>query len=307
MNKLNLKVVVSFLLCAGISTSVLAQSPLWQGKGRIAVSSDGNEHDHDDWAATPLSLALIAAKGLQDKMALYTYGDHVWGSNIDMPTGKGGLNAYEQMRESALVGAEMFGFKKSRFICAVDNPEKAYDAMAKAINESSEDNPLFIVAAGPMQVVGEGIRRSDYDKRQYVTVIYHSRWNDNHAANPGKWEPEHKGWTFEMMKHVFGTERGGMVRFIHILDQNGGDDYIGLNCPIKHFDWIKTSPSRYNKLYRKGAWDWLYSRQEACIKKGGKNFDPSDAGMLIYLFTGIEKTNPDLAREIMENPLPKHK
>jgi len=38
--------------------------PLWQAQGRFVISSDGNEHDHDDWGATPLSLAFIAAKGL---------------------------------------------------------------------------------------------------------------------------------------------------------------------------------------------------------------------------------------------------
>lgn len=299
--------ILIFLLCVSIHTSIFGQTPLWQGKGRIAISSDGNEHDHDDWAATPLSLALIAAKGLQDKMVLYTYSDHIWGSNLEKPVGKGGLSAYEQMRESALTGAEMFGFNKSRFICAVDDPGNAYQAMAAAINESSEDNPLFIIAAGPMQVVGEGIRRSEYKNRKYVTVISHSNWNNNHAANSYKWEPEHKGWTFDMMKEVFGTENGGRVKFVRILDQNGGEDYIGFNCPIEHFDWIKTSQARSNKIYKKGAWEWLYSRQETCLKKGGKNFDPSDAGMLVYLFTGIEKTNPDLAREIMENPVCENK
>ncbi|NBD37106.1 MAG: hypothetical protein GVY10_00875 [Verrucomicrobia bacterium] len=38
-----------------------AAEPLWQGQGRIALSSDGNEHDHDDWGATALTLALLAA------------------------------------------------------------------------------------------------------------------------------------------------------------------------------------------------------------------------------------------------------
>lgn len=300
-----MKKVTIFLFCVAISLSALSQTSLWKGKGRIAISSDGNEHDHDDWAATPLSLSLIAAKGLQNKMVLYTYSDHVWGSNLQVPIGKGGLTAYEQMRESALVGAKMFGFKNSNFICAVDNPEKAYNAMAKVINESSEDNPLFIIAAGPMQVVGEGIRRSDFAKRKFVTVISHSNWNNKHAANSYDWEPEHKGWTFKMMQDVFGVEKGGFVQFVRIADQNGGKDYQGLNSSRDHFNWIKTSSARENKLYKKGAWDWLYSRQETCIKKGGKNFDPSDAGMLLYLFTGIEKTNPEMAKEIMENPVSK--
>lgn len=45
----------------------------------------------------------------------------------------------------------------------------------------------------------------------------------------------------------------------------------------------------------------MYNRQLTCIKKG--EFDPSDAGMIIYLLTGTEKTNPDDARIIMENPV----
>ena len=80
-----------------------AQTPLWQGKGRIVVSADGNEHDHDDWAATPLSLALLAARGLQDKVPLYIYADHVWGSNHEHP-GVGGVTPYEQMRHGSVKG-----------------------------------------------------------------------------------------------------------------------------------------------------------------------------------------------------------
>lgn len=269
---------------------------LWQGKGRIAISSDGNHHDHDDWAATPLSLALLAARGLQDKLVLYTYSDHVWGN--------GGYEGrgYEEMQISALEGKEQFGFQASEFITAVDEPEKAYNAMAAAINASSADNPLFIIGAGPMQVIGEGINRSDIGKRRYVTVISHSQWNNRHADHPGKDEAPHEGWTFEEMKESFAGEEGGNVTFVQILDQNGRAGYAGFNTDRAAFDWIKTSPARDRAPYKKGSWDWLYARQETCIKNNGKNFDPSDAGMVVFLLTGIEKTDPSMAREIMENP-----
>ena len=281
---------------------VYAQTPLWQGNGRIVISSDGNEHDHDDWAATPLSLALLAAAGLQDELVLYTYSDHIWGSNQDHPTSKSGLNSYQHMRESALNGAEYFGFDKSRFICAVDNSIVAYHAVRDEINKSTAENPLIIIAAGPMQVVGEGINRADKEKRKFVTLVSHSNWNNNHSDKPNMktdWD-RHSGWTFKEIQEEFGTSEGGSVNCIQILDQNGGDDYDGLNTDIEKFDWIKTSEAR--KLYKDGVWDWLYERQETCIKNKGKNFDPSDAGMIIYLLTGVEKTNPDMARELMENP-----
>lgn len=276
-----------------------AQTPVWEGKGRIAISSDGNEHDHDDWAATPLSLALLAAEQLQDKLVLYTYSDHIWGSNQEHPTSESGLNAYEHMRVSALGGKEWFGFEKTKFICAVDNAEVAYLAMRDAINESSEDNPLIIIAAGPMQVVGEAISRSDILKRQYVTVISHSNWNNNHSDKPYKsfWD-EHSGWTFQEIKEHFSGDNGGNIKCIRITDQNGGSGYDGLKAKKEKFDWIKTSKAQRNKKYKKGAWKWLYSRLETCVKKG--DFDPSDAGMIIYMLTGIEKTDPAMAKEIME-------
>ncbi|MEP3837786.1 MAG: hypothetical protein ABJM36_09065 [Algibacter sp.] len=282
--------------------NVFAQTPVWQGKGRIAISSDGNEHDHDDWAATPLSLALVAAKGLQDNLVLYTYSDHVWGSNQDHPTSKSGLNSYQHMRESALKGGEWFGFNNTNFICAVDNAEVAYNALRDEINKSSEENPLIIIAAGPMQVVGEAINRADVSKRQYVSLISHSGWNDNHSDKPHKqfWDT-HSGWTFKEIKAAFLGKEGGNLNCIHITDQNGRNDYEGLRAPKEKFDWIKTSEARNNKAYKKGAWEWLYTRLETCVKKG--DFDPSDAGMVVYLFTGIEKTNPELAKEIMENPV----
>jgi hypothetical protein len=64
-------------------------------KGRIVISSDGNEHDEDDWAATPMSLALLASQGLQDQLVAYTFSDHTWGSNKEKKGADG------QMRESA--------------------------------------------------------------------------------------------------------------------------------------------------------------------------------------------------------------
>jgi hypothetical protein len=262
----------------------------WRGIGRIALSSDGNEHDHDDWAATPLSLALLASRGLQDRLVLYTYSDHVWGSDHDKP------GARDQMTESAVEGGKRFGFTRTRFVEAVADPEAAYAAMAEAIDRSTADDPLIIVAAGPMQVVGEGLNRARKDRRGFVTVISHSSWNDNHAALPYRWE-KHDGWTWSKMKSAFG---GDGVRFVRIADQNGGRDYEGLMAPRAAFDWLKTSPARERSDTTAGAWDWLHGRLLSCVKKG--EIDASDAGMIVYLLTGKEKTSPDDARILMEGP-----
>ena len=302
MNKTCFSIIAILFLFVTVAG---AQTPVWQGKGRIAISSDGNEHDHDDWAATPLSLALLASQGLQDKLVLYTYSDHIWGSNQDHPTSKSGLNAYEHMRESALGGQKWFGFDSTRFVCAVDNAEVAYKAMTDEINKSSAENPLIIIAAGPMQVVGEAISRAETGKRQFVTLISHSQWNNNHADNGGKkWWDVHSGWTFKEICDSFATDEGGNLKCIQILDQNGGEDYDAFNAPIGKFDWVKNSEARNLPNYKAGAWDWLYTRLETCIKSKGENFDPSDAGMVVYLLTGVEKTEPEMGRELMENPKP---
>lgn len=288
------------LLTIVFINKTVAQTPLWQGKGRIAISSDGNEHDHDDWAATPLSLAILAAANLQDKLEVYTYSDHIWGSNQDHPTSPLGLTAYEQMKESALSGQKWFGFDETKFICAVDNAEVAYHNLTTEINQSTADDPLIIIAAGPMQVVGEAINRADVTKRKYVTLISHSGWNDNHSNKPHKqyWD-QHSGWTFKEIKNKFSNAEGGNLKAIKIANQNGGKDYDGLKAPKQKFDWIKNLDSLNHKSYKPGAWNWLYSRLETCIKKG--YIDASDAGMVLYLLTGVEKTTPELLKEFIEN------
>lgn len=281
---------------------VLNNTPVWKGKGRIAISSDGNEHDHDDWAATPLSLALLATANLQDRLTLYTYSDHIWGSNQHHPTSALGLTAYEQMRESALEGQKWFGFDKTKFICAVDNAEVAYQHLTQEINKSTADNPLIIIAAGPMQVVGEAINRADVAKLPYVTLISHSGWNDNHSDKPHKpfWD-KHTGWTFKEIQQNFSKKEGGGLNTIKIKSQNGGKDYDGLKAPKEKFDWMKSSDFKNDERYKVGAIDWLYARMETCVKKG--DFDASDAGMVLYLLTGIEKSSPEVLERFMKNPV----
>ncbi|AXT59326.1 hypothetical protein D1816_02840 [Aquimarina sp. AD10] len=71
--------LLSFILCLGFIPTINAQ--LWQGKGRIAISSDGNQHDSDDWGATAVTLAIIANRGLQNKVVHYDYANHVWNND----------------------------------------------------------------------------------------------------------------------------------------------------------------------------------------------------------------------------------
>jgi len=295
------KFVLLLTLIFSQITFSYSQSPLWQDKGRIAISSDGNEHDHDDWAATPLSLAIIAARGLQDKLAVYIYSDHIWGSNHEHP-GVNGVKPYDQMKESAIHGGKMFRYKKTRFICAVDNPEIAYESLKNEINKSDTENPLFIIVAGPVQVIGESISRANKDKRKFVTVITTLNcWNNDHAANPYLWE-NHSGWTMTEIKQRFSSPEGGDLKIISIQNQNPC-----LMRNWKEYEWLMTAPERDNDYYRKGSWTWLFNRLCMSIKpvSGVENYyaiDASDAGKVVFLLTGIENTSPQLCYEIMRNP-----
>lgn len=277
--------------------------PLWQGKGRIIISADGNEHDHDDWGATALSLAIIAAKGLQNKLALYIYSDHIWGSNHEHP-GFDGVTPYQQMRISAIEGGKMFRFKNTQFLCAVDAPEIAYEALKAQINLSDSANPLFIVASGPLQVIGEAISRADNNKIQFVTVISADNcWNDTHADKPyTSWE-QHSGWTMEKIKNNFRTNAGGKLKIVSIENQNPL-----LKKNWKEYEWLISAPERNNTFYKKGSWLWLFNRLCSTAKPEGVDrdyyysIDPSDAGKVIFLLTGIAKTSPQLCYELMKSP-----
>lgn len=292
-------IVITFLLSQ--ITFSFSQSPLWQNKGRIVISSDGNEHDHDDWAATPLSLAIIAARGLQNKLPVYIYSDHIWGSNHEHP-GVNGIKPYDQMKESAVNGGKMFKFDKTRFICAVDNVEIAYEALKKEIDKSDSENPLFIIAAGPVHVIGESISRANKNKRKFVTVITTTNcWNDDHAANPYPWE-NHSGWTMKEIIRQFSNSEVGGLKVISIQNQN-----VCLMRNWKEYEWLLTDTLQNNEYYKKGSWTWLFNRLCMSIKpvSGVENYyaiDASDAGKVIFLLTGIEKTSPKLCFEIMRNP-----
>lgn len=296
-----MKTVSIALFLIMITLDSLAQETLWQAKGRIAISCDGNEHDHDDWGATPLSLAIIAAKGLQSKLTLLIYADHIWGSNHEHP-GFEGVTPYQQIKQSAVMGGKMFGFKSTRFVSAVDNPEVAYNALKDQINQSSESDPLFIVVAGPVQVIGEAMARADAAKRKYITIITtDNAWNNNHADSPYLTWENHSGWTLDKIKQL-----NGDCNIVAIRNQN---PY--LEKYWKEYEWLLNAPERNNSYYKKDSWSWLFNRLCLTSKPRGVDrdyyysIDASDAGKVIFLLTGIQETSPKLCYDIMRNPLQK--
>jgi len=272
-------------LQAGFSSVSWAQDVPYSGE-RIVVVADGNEHGKGDWAATPLTLAVLAAKEIQDQVVVYAFSSHTWGSN------KTDAGADAQMRESAFLGSRNFGFKKTKFIEAVNAPNYAIIEITSQINKSSAKNPLVILAAGPMDIIGTALGEADSTKLKHVRIISHSIWDQQHSDSPEEGET-HKGWTWEKLRESYA---GKGLELIALPELGEGN----FKAPLSGYSWLTNSPGKEPKSFEKGSWQWLYSRIEAATT--GEEVNPEDVRLLLYLLTGKSNTGIQDLRDILENP-----
>jgi len=285
LSRISLATGLFFILVSGFCSETLAQDFPYTGE-RIVIVADGNEHGKGDWAATPLTLAVLAAKELQEQVMVYAFSSHTWGSN------KTHSGADAQMRESAFLGARNFGFKKTKFIEAVNAPNYAIIEITTQINKSSEKNPLVILAAGPMDIIGTALGEADSTKLKHVRIISHLIWDQQHADSPEEGE-EHKGWTWEKLQESYAGKGLNLITLPELGEGN-------FKAPLSAYSWLTNSSGKEPKPFEKGSWQWLYSRIEA--SKSGDEVNPSDIRLLLYLLTG--KSNPGIPdlREMLENP-----
>ncbi|MGI9115156.1 MAG: hypothetical protein ACR2FX_09010 [Chthoniobacterales bacterium] len=260
-----MKFTLLSMVCSGV---VLSSSPLlWAqdplaSTGRIAVSEDGNYHDRDDICSGALIVAQFAQAGAAARLVYYGYADHYWLSD---PARE------ELMRQSVVNTATMWGgFNLGVFYNVTQQTSAAISALTAEINRSTSNDPLTIVAAGPMQVIGQALAQSESSRRAYVTVISHSTWNDTHAAEYGPKEGlSGPTYTFNELGQL-----GANV--VHIHDQNAG-----LDKPYEQFTWLRDSGD--SRLV------WLWLRAQAAAKS---TFDCSDAGMVYFALTGDDSATP---------------
>jgi hypothetical protein len=168
--------IAAALLCPAVSPSPGAEGKSFTHdlvQGRIAYSADGNHNDPDDWIASPVALAILAEAGLKDRLVHFDY-------NCILPLTD---PEWEKTHAASVLGAaERYGFDRSVFFDCRKNLDAAIASIAKAINDSSAQNPLYFIIAGPMEVPYRGIQKSDPARRQFVYCISHSRWNDGFAS-----------------------------------------------------------------------------------------------------------------------------
>ncbi len=259
------------IACAAVTLGQVAAShrcqgspPYEQGRfvGRIAWSADGNHNDPDDWAASPLALVIFAACGARDRLVHFDYNSILHQTDREWE---------KTHAESVLGAAERYGYERSVFHDCRKDLEGALASIARAIDDSSAENPLYFVIAGPMEVPLRGIQKADPEKRKYVYCISHSRWNDGYSAK----------YAFT---HTKRSVIASGVRWVQIRDQNR---------------LLSTSP--YGREARPEQWQpyhWMRDASDPKIRflwerlRVSTRPDPSDAGMAYFLMTGDEEADP---------------
>src|ERR671925_499489 len=112
------------ILCLSLAgITLFAQTGPFDGKtfkGRIAWSADGNHNDEDDWAASPVALAIFAESGVKDKLVHFDYNSILPKTDPE----------WEKIHEESVLGAaERYGYRISLF----HNCQKNLDAAVNSI------------------------------------------------------------------------------------------------------------------------------------------------------------------------------
>jgi hypothetical protein len=266
--------IVGAVCVLGFGTRLWAEPGPFDGKefkGRIAWSSDGNHNDEDDWAASPVALAVFAEAGVKDRFVHFDYNCILTATDPK----------WESTHAASVLGAaERYGYDKSVFHDCRKDLDGAVASIAKAINASTADNPLYFVIAGPVQVPLMGIQKSEPGKRKFVYCISHSSWNDGFA-------PKYK------FTHTKRDVIPSGVHWVQIRDQN----------PL-----LSTSPyGRPARAEEWQPWHWMRDSDDAKVRflwermQVSTRADCSDAGMAYFLVTGDEEANPAKFRRLLDD------
>lgn len=255
MNKLILTLIVFTITC-----QILEAQKINPPKGRIAIVADGNSPDPDDLGGTAISLALLRASGLEGRLVHYSHScDIMPASRISEAAEK---ERHHMMQLTCDGTARRWGgFEHISFIDAKLNLDIAIKDLAKAINASTQEDPLWIVEAGEPDLIGMALDVSRKEKHEFVKVITHHPANDK----TGKFYDWEEILEFD-------------IEEVRIPDQN-----ILLKVDEEAWDWAK------NHSDDRLQWVWLMGKMaevDDVVKFQKGKWDCSDAGMVYYWITG---------------------
>jgi hypothetical protein len=255
MNKISL-LLTSLLL---FNCVALAQE-ITPPKGRIAVVADGNSPDPDDLGGTAVTIALLRASGLEDKLVHYSHScDLVRDDRISEKAEK---ERHHLMQVACDMTARRWGgFNNLTFYDAIWQKEDTVNDLCWAINASTSEDPLWIIEAGEPDIIGMALKKTPKEKHQYVKVITHHPANDN-AGDFYTWQ--------QILD--FGIEE------VRIPDQN-----INLKLDHDKWDWAKNhSDPRIRLIWTIGN----IAEIDNIVNFQKGKWDCSDAGMVLYWITG---------------------
>ncbi len=249
--------------------------------GRIAIIADGNSPDPDDLGGTAVSLALLRAAGLENRLVHYSHScDLIVLERISEDAEK---ERHHMMQIASEGTARRWGgFDHITFYDAKWNTDKTTLDLRDAIMASTADDPLWIIMQGEPDVIGFALDITLQEKHKFVKIITHHPANDN-AGEYYTWD--------EIL--AFGVEE------VRIPDQN-----INLKVDIEKWDWAMNHPD--DRI----QWVWLMGKMAEVddvvnFQKG--YWDCSDAGIVLYWITGANVNNGlragslDVVKTLLEN------
>ena len=254
---LSFLILATFAFGSKLSMNVAAEESPWIRSNRIAISADGNpDADADDVGATPFTLAMLAKAGLQSNLVHFDFNNFLNYKMIDADKNR--------MWLSAMGGQIRWGFERGRFFDAAIDPAAAVSHLTKQINQSTKTDPLYLIAAGPMELIYRALEAADRDARSHVTIVSHHNYNE--SFKPRLW---HRN-----LNDIRALDPE--IGYLRIKDQNGKKGGGLKGTADSDFDWLKE--------HADPNLNWVYDRIVA-----GKP-DVSDAGMLAWLI-GINGTD----------------
>ncbi|MDV7139075.1 hypothetical protein R3X28_09320 [Maribacter sp. TH_r10] len=230
--------------------------------GRIAIVADGNSPDPDDLGGTAVSIALLRATGLEKRLVHYSHSCDL--KRVERISEAAEKERHALMQSACDVTARRWGgFEDLTFFDAKWQQKQTINDLSKAINTSSENDPLWIIEAGEPDIIGFALEASDNSKHKYVKVITHHPANDDSGDY----------YTWQQILD-FGIEE------VRIPDQN-----VNLKVPIEKWDWAKNHPDP------RIQWVWIQGKiaeVDNIVKFQKGKWDCSDAGMVLYWITGAK-------------------
>lgn len=264
--------IAILIIAALITTSCVTAQKINPPAGRIAVVADGNSPDPDDLGGTAVSLALLRAAGLENRLVHYS---HCCDLVVLHRISEAAEHERHAMMQTTCDGTarRWGGFDHITFWDAKWQTEQTIKDLVKAINVSTEEDPLWIVEAGEPDIIGFALQASKKEKHKYLKVITHHPANDD-AGDFFKWQ--------EILD--FGVEE------VRIPDQN-----INLKVKEAEWDWAM------NHADDRVQFVWLMGKMaevDNVVKFQKGKWDCSDAGMVLYWLTGA--TNGGLEQGSVE-------